>query len=145
MTLSKKHSQKVFQLLQKAIDTLIVLINIVSVENYLTLEDKTQIFMFCNKIYKFISLDALKLLYQLVKSMDSMNYRMLKQELDCISKKKKNDVFNNANQYISFLESKVMDFTCPRKFELDKSLEKPLKQVVNKSIKVSLKKRFHHI
>lgn len=142
MTLNKSSNQKVFQLLHNAIDTLIVMADLFSVDNYLTLDEKAQIFIFCDKIHKLISVDSLKLLNQLIKSMDKISYKYLKHELDCISKNHKGKTFHHVNMYVSHLESKVMNLACQRKFELDKILEKSLKQVVSIAIKVILFKFF---
>lgn len=113
-----------------------ILVNLYAADSYLTLEDNAQIFTFCNRIYKVIPIDSLNLLTEIIKSMNSVGYNMLRHKLDCITKKKEDEIFCCINTCISNLESAVVNINAQRRLVLDKAIEKSLKQILNKAIMV---------
>lgn len=117
------------------------MVNLFPAESFLTLEDSVQIITFCNKMSKLVPIECFKLVTQLIKSFDSLSFNMLKDELDCILKKQRNQNLSTINTCISNLETKVVNIKALRRLDLDKAIEKPLKQVVNKAIVVSFKQK----
>lgn len=118
------------------------MLNFYSAEKYFTYEEKIQIFVLCNKFYKFLPVDSLKLINQLIKSMNSMNYKIIEQEVINILKIHINEISDNIYTNISSVESKVMNFYDPPKLQLDQIMEKYLKQTVDLTVKVSFMCRF---
>lgn len=122
-------------------ETLVTMLNLFPAESFLTLEENVQIITFCNKMSKLVPTDCFKLVTQLIKSFDSLSFNMLKDELDCISKKQRDQNLSTINSCISNLETKVVNIKALRRLDLDKAMEKPLKQVVHKAIMVIFKQK----